>query len=547
MTTHRFTALLLLPLLLLTACTVGEDSRMAHVLAEADRQNQAYDSITGVDSLVLATQYYDRHGTPNERMRAHYLLGCAYRDMGEAPKALDYLHKAVDDADTASQTGNFKLLCRIHGQLGELLYTQVLFESALEEYEKGYQYALKAQEPLSAARFYEQKAKCYFSLGKQDSLLAICEKTAEMYRQYGDEKAANTCLGSVAAVYLQRNDYTRAAKYINLYENRSYLSEEGVATYEPWKILYVYKGLYCQGVGKLDSAAYYFRKVIGKCRYLPITVEAYKGMVAVYEKMGRPDSLSKYALGYCAVNDSSILTLNSTTIERMQALHNYSRYQQAAEKSRFAASRAQFATRLALLVILLLLLASVSTVLIIHYINKGRMQLMTSQYAANMLLYSEAVSHLKSLKRQDAGLKQKIVQKEEEIAATRRSLAEYLPDKQIPEDWMPDDAIFDTAVVKKMHKLAIVGKIASDEDWCELRQKVNEYMEDFVSRLMQADLDLKDTQICLLTKLRFSPGEQCVLLHLKSNTLSNRRARLLGKLFNEQGGSARFESKIRQW
>lgn len=28
--------------------------------------------------------YYDSHGNTNEQMEAHYLLGCAYRDMGES-------------------------------------------------------------------------------------------------------------------------------------------------------------------------------------------------------------------------------------------------------------------------------------------------------------------------------------------------------------------------------------------------------------------------------------------------------------------------------
>ncbi|MBR6264852.1 MAG: hypothetical protein IKR05_16795 [Prevotella sp.] len=47
------------------------------------------DTVFRSDSLqLLLTEYYDKHGTPNERMTAHYLLGRAYSDMGEAPRAL---------------------------------------------------------------------------------------------------------------------------------------------------------------------------------------------------------------------------------------------------------------------------------------------------------------------------------------------------------------------------------------------------------------------------------------------------------------------------
>jgi hypothetical protein len=90
------------------------------VLQRAHEQNQAYDSITNVDSLCLSADYFDRHGTPNERMRAHYLLGCAYRDMGEAPAALQSYQDAVDRADTLSDDCDIRRLMSVYGQMAEL-------------------------------------------------------------------------------------------------------------------------------------------------------------------------------------------------------------------------------------------------------------------------------------------------------------------------------------------------------------------------------------------------------------------------------------------
>ncbi len=54
-----------------------------------DSLNRNYIPITTDSLLLQATAYFDSHGTPNERLRAHYLLGCAYRDMGEAPQAIE--------------------------------------------------------------------------------------------------------------------------------------------------------------------------------------------------------------------------------------------------------------------------------------------------------------------------------------------------------------------------------------------------------------------------------------------------------------------------
>ena len=55
------------------------------------------DTVFRSDSLQrVLTSYYDRHGTPNEQMWAHYLLGRAYFDMGEAPLAQREFLAAVE-------------------------------------------------------------------------------------------------------------------------------------------------------------------------------------------------------------------------------------------------------------------------------------------------------------------------------------------------------------------------------------------------------------------------------------------------------------------
>jgi lipopolysaccharide biosynthesis regulator YciM len=89
---------------------------MDALLDRADSMNRAYIPMTdGIDSLLLeATRYYDRHGDANQQMRAHYLLGCAYRDMGEAPMALQCYQDAVDKADTTDTECDFSLLSRLH-------------------------------------------------------------------------------------------------------------------------------------------------------------------------------------------------------------------------------------------------------------------------------------------------------------------------------------------------------------------------------------------------------------------------------------------------
>ena len=74
-----------LALLLLGACvTDGKRSRMRSGLDSINQRNRSDQPFT-VDDVQPYVTFFDRHGTANDRLLAHYLLGRAYYDAGEAP------------------------------------------------------------------------------------------------------------------------------------------------------------------------------------------------------------------------------------------------------------------------------------------------------------------------------------------------------------------------------------------------------------------------------------------------------------------------------
>ena len=97
-TVNPDSALRILKLMEDTMSSAGKADRMYYELLKADAMNKAYVDMTTDSILKEVVDYYDRHGSANEQMRAHYLLGCAYRDMGEAPMALQCYQDAVDKA-----------------------------------------------------------------------------------------------------------------------------------------------------------------------------------------------------------------------------------------------------------------------------------------------------------------------------------------------------------------------------------------------------------------------------------------------------------------
>ena len=112
--------------LLLVGCTGGRHQQMLAQLEELERQNVA-DSLMTNDSLALAlADFFDRHGTPNEQLRAHYILGRTYADMGEAPAAIEAYLDAASRADTTASDCDYKALMAVIGQMSVIYHQQNL-------------------------------------------------------------------------------------------------------------------------------------------------------------------------------------------------------------------------------------------------------------------------------------------------------------------------------------------------------------------------------------------------------------------------------------
>ena len=122
--TKRFLCLLpICVLLCVTSCT-GRSDHWLSLLEQAEDMNCNDVPFTS-DSLGLAlVRHYDHWWhSPHLRLRA-YMLGSAYRDMGEAPAAIHYYNIATEQVDTAhADSATYATLFRVYGQMA-MIYEQ---------------------------------------------------------------------------------------------------------------------------------------------------------------------------------------------------------------------------------------------------------------------------------------------------------------------------------------------------------------------------------------------------------------------------------------
>ena len=278
----RFVIIMVCVVWLVLGCTDGK--QYAQILDRAQEQNQNWDSITGIDSIQMAVKYVDRHGSNNDKVRAYYLLGCAYRDAGEAPNALEAFHDAADRADTTSADCDYGLLMRVHAQSAELFRYQLLPYEVLEELEAQRRCAIKAGNTKASINAIERSAEAYQLLNMPDSIISFRMRASTMYEQCGYPEEAVQTLSACIEPLVDRGDTAEARWCIERYETSKEFFKDGEIL--PRKAIHYYnKGKYYLAVGKTDSAEVCFRKLIEPGRNAQQLEAGYRGLFLLYRTL----------------------------------------------------------------------------------------------------------------------------------------------------------------------------------------------------------------------------------------------------------------------
>jgi hypothetical protein len=558
--------------------------RMKYELLYACAQNKAYVTFTSDSVMKEVTDYYDSHGTANEQIEAHYLLGCVYRDMKDAPMALQCYHDAANKADTTSNDCDYFLLGRVHSQIFDLFISQETYPLALDEMDKIINCAWRAHDPELAINCYEQKAYIYHNMKMLDSTLRISLTASSLYEKYKFKWQSAGSLYGAIEVSVERGDYKHAKLYLDKYESQSgFFDGNNIKTGKEG--YYYYKGLYCLGTGKLDSAEYYLRKELKYGKDYNNQQFAIKGLFKLYNKLGIKDSISKYALLLTNVTESLYANLSTKNLQQMQSLYNYNRNQRIAQiKTRDAAT---FRFWLVLFIGAFIILTL--SIYIIYNRVKCRIKVILEENAYNIetlkqkelelnelkiqnhasqdstYLLQKEIENIKnqnkenrsSLSEKESELKMKheelrrnnemIKIKSNEIETLQRKIARLQEDNKKPNEWKLEGILMNAPIVMTLHKYGAKGIAASDDEFKELTDLMENYSKGFMDALEidKNNINRTELRICLLIKLRFVPLEVSNIMDLTRQNVTNIRTRLLDRIFKKKGGAREFDYQIR--
>lgn len=513
--------------------------RMRYQLLYHKAMNKA-DILFSSDSIMKnVVAYYENHGTSNERMLAYYMLGCVYRDLHEAPLALEYYNKAAEQADTISQDCDYSTLYRIYSQMGVLFEKQYLFNQEFIAYNKATKYAYMAKDTLNALLCYMNS---YIDLNQNDSIIARNLRAANLLRKHGYNYYAKMAFGSNYPYYIKKNDYIKAKETFEEYKKINF---EGNSNYKDASAYLLYnQGMYYLFANQLDSAHISFQKSYIYAQSYSNKCAATKGLAKYYTRTNHSALAAKYALLSSEYNDSSLYELRESQLQQMQAMYDYSRNQKLAKEAEYKAKQRLNTIYLIIISSCLILLSAV-------YIYRKNIRKRNHKLLVAQRLYKASILKLQTTKTELAHLKNLnetkiaalIKEKEAVIENLQKEINQYESIHSGRNLVEINKQLMDTFVYKKLAYIEChPQEKITDETWDNLE----ETLEGMIPSLANIKLKLskKEYRICLLTRLHFSPSAISCFMQCNLPDISMSRKRMLLKLCEKDGKPKELDEYI---
>ena len=546
--------------------------RKRYDLLEAKAQNKAFVDFTSDSIAKEFTRYYDSHGTANERMTAHYLLGCVYRDLGEAPHAVDCYLDAISQADTTAKDCDFYTLSCAYAQMADIYYKQLLLTNSIEANKKASIYAFRSNQPKFAITNLVGMASSYILLNKRDSAELILKKANGLYLRYGLLQNALQSSNSLLYLYVDNPSKLKEAKeLIDKYEELSTHFDRSLELRGDKRQFYYYKGKYFEEINQLDSAEYYYRKVYRPNMSFVDMDPMYRGLLSVFTKRDLSDSIAKYSRLLTMACDSSIAQKDQALTAQMAASYNYNRYQKDSLKNERIANRAQLILTLVIFIVVFAVAIVYSKwrnhlkkqeKLRIEYDsatkalenNLQTLQMLDVSYQEVIAVIKEELDKTRNeshtrLEALTAEYEQNKTELEEENKRLSESIKRLEQQKTISDYLKRTSELMNTEAVK--HVKDLEQKPLShlkEKDWDMLYTEIAKYFPNILQDLNSSPKITKQkTRVCLLVSLRIQDNCIANWLDLKPNRVSNIKSELNQELFNETSARTLYNNLRRKY
>lgn len=516
-----------------------EETRMYHRLLTLAAEDKLYVPHTS-DSLIREiVRYYEGYGDSDKLMMAYYYQGSVWRDMNDAPRAIDCYHRALE---AGRHTRCSDLLISIYSQLGTLLAYQGVYDESLQATRTALALCRQYRDTLSSPFFLRNIGRIWDIRRNKDSVYHYYNAALQQARYNQDSVMIEAVLLELGAISLSFNEVDTAKMLLEKVKHRN----------DRKRFFHGILGRIYSREGQRDSARAYFN------RALPYA--GLRQQVTLHEELARLDyAEGRYAEAFSHASQSmalrdSITSLTETEeVAKINALYNYHHTE---EMNRQLEQRNRRQRGWLYGIVSAALLAACATAVWLR--QKKHEAALQRQKIRNLEAeqYRRSEAYRAESRRQLAELEAQLCKAEKdkdtarrELLETRHALLELSAAKdriEQQERGLLVSQLHRSSVYAFFHKAAHEEIRITAENWQELRAAIDAAYDDFTGRLYSLCPNLSEMElhICWLIKIQLSPKDMAQVVGRSQSAVSMARTRLYKKIHQKEGTTSDFDKFI---
>ncbi|WP_302026279.1 tetratricopeptide repeat protein [Parabacteroides johnsonii] len=513
---------------------LSEKDHATYCLLLTQAQDLNYITHTSDSLIKIAATYFEKSNDKQKASLSYYYMGRVNTDLHDALKAQEFYLKALEIGE---KTKDYHLLAKICNNLGTLYNYQDIYDLALPMQKKALYYINmeQKQDTVNMSYILRNTARTFTLMNLEDSAVIYHKQALKYSRPYN----ISSILVDLGNIYIYKNEYVEAKKYIDLAQNSTTI----LKTLYP---IYLSKGKLLSAMGQLDSAKYYLTQCSQSSNIYTQAGSLYH-LAQVALKENDLNNYVKYTETYSTLRDSITKHSHFENIRIAQSMFNYQRI--AKEKDQFEKKAAQ--RMIFIYQVIIIFFLTIAIFIFIFKREKIKKKRLTELKEEQ---YKRSQQYIEDNNKQIFQLTEMLHSKQEEMSEVERQL--YEARKLMLE--MENRQIFEKQgtillLEKDFHNSSIYIRIHREDDiqlspseWEELHQLIDATYPDFTNRLIRLypQISIEEIHICYLVKMQISIKKIAFIMHITSSGVSQCRRRLYKKFTGEPQNTEKFDRFI---
>lgn len=513
---------------------LSEKDHATYCLLLTQAQDLNYITHTSDSLIKIAATYFEKSNDKHKASLSYYYMGRVNTDLHDALKAQEFYLKALEIGE---KTKDYHLLAKICNNLGTLYNYQDIYDLALPMQKKALYYINmeQKQDTVNMSYILRNTARTFTLMNLEDSAVIYHKQALKYSRPYN----ISSILVDLGNIYIYKNEYVEAKKYIDLAQNSTTI----LKTLYP---IYLSKGKLLSAMGQLDSAKYYLTQCSQSSNIYTQAGSLYH-LAQVALKENDLNNYVKYTETYSTLRDSITKHSHFENIRIAQSMFNYQRI--AKEKDQFEKKAAQ--RMIFIYQVIIIFFLTIAIFIFIFKREKIKKKRLTELKEEQ---YKRSQQYIENNNKQIFQLTETLHSKQEEMSEVERQL--YEARKLMLE--MENRQIFEKQgtillLEKDFHNSSIYIRIHREDDiqlspseWEELHQLIDATYPDFTNRLIRLypQISIEEIHICYLVKMQLSIKKIAFIMHITCSGVSQCRRRLYKKFTGEPQNTEKFDRFI---